>query len=432
MSEEILYSADLYNQAIHMIPGGVNSPVRAFKGVGGTPRFIQRASGAYIWDVDDNYYLDFVGSWGPLILGHAHPKILKALKKTMVNGTSFGAPTIGELELAEEIIEAFPGMDQVRLVNSGTEATMSAIRLARAYTGRDLIVKFAGCYHGHVDSLLVKAGSGAATLGIPDSAGVTTAISSQTLVLPYNDLQALQDLFAEKGSKIAAVIVEPIPGNMGLVLPKEGYLEELRRLTVRNGTVLIFDEVITGFRVCYGGAQTKHNVIPDLTCLGKVIGGGLPVGAYGGKKDLMALVAPSGPVYQAGTLSGNPLAVAAGLATLELLREYDPYSGLEKLTMDFTAKLREIFREAGIPVQINQLGSMFTIFFTDSPVTDYQSASLSDTKKYARFFHLMLDNGFYLSPGQFETCFISTAHTRKDLKQALKVVKRIVADLGKR
>jgi glutamate-1-semialdehyde 2,1-aminomutase len=422
-------SIELNNRALELIPGGVNSPVRAFKAVGGTPRFIKKASGAYLWDVDNNRYLDFIGSWGPLILGQAHPKVLKAIKKAMANGTSFGAPTEAELRIAEKIITAFPGMDQLRLVNSGTEATMSAVRLARAYTGRSLIIKFAGCYHGHVDSLLVKAGSGAATLGIPDSPGVTEIVSNQTIVLPFNNLPALQDTFAIKGQKIAAVIIEPIPGNMGLVFPKDGYLTELRKLTTEQGTVLIFDEVISGFRVCYGGAQTKYGITPDLTCLGKIIGGGLPVGAYGGKKELMALVAPSGPVYQAGTLSGNPLAVAAGIITLEILKSTNPYLQLEQLTKDFVNELKTIFNKSNINVQINQLGSMFTVFFTEHPVTDYQSASLSDTKMYARFFHLMLDNGFYLSPGQFETCFISMAHTEADLKKALKAVAKLVSNL---
>ncbi|MGE5581500.1 MAG: glutamate-1-semialdehyde 2,1-aminomutase [Bacillota bacterium] len=427
MFKEPAISKQLYQRALRSIPGGVNSPVRAFKVVGGTPRFIKKAKGAYIWDADGNRYLDFVGSWGPLILGHGHPKVLQAIRKAMTYGTSFGAPTEAEVILAEEIVSAFPGMDQLRLVNSGTEATMSAIRLARAYTGRNLLVKFAGCYHGHVDSLLVRAGSGAATLGIPDSPGITPAVSAQTLVLPFNDVQALKETFGVKGKEIAAVIVEPIPGNMGLVLPRDGYLEELRKLTRENGTVLIFDEVISGFRTGYGGAQTIYGIIPDLTCLGKIIGGGLPVGAYGGRREIMEMVAPAGPVYQAGTLSGNPLAVAAGIATLQILKETNPYPRLAQLTRNFVSELKAVFKMAGAAVQINQAGSMFTIFFNEAPVTDYASAAASDLKRYARFFHLMLENGLYLSPGQFETCFISSAHQEKDLEKAAGAIAKIVA-----
>ncbi len=419
-------SIELFDRALRSIPGGVNSPVRAFKSVGGTPRFIAKGSGAYLWDVDGKRYLDFVASWGPLILGHAHPEVLRALQESMVNGTSFGAPSEGEVVLAEMIIKAFPGMDRVRLVNSGTEATMSAIRLARAFTGRSLIVKFAGCYHGHVDSLLVKAGSGAATLGIPDSAGVTEGLSAETVVLPFNDSRALDELFQAQGDRIAAVIMEPIPGNMGLVIPEAGYLEKIREVTLASGTVLIFDEVITGFRVGYGGAQTYYGLTPDLTCLGKIIGGGLPVGAYGGKKELMSLIAPEGPVYQAGTLSGNPLAVAAGIRTLRILKESNPYTGLAKLTSNFVGELKTIFTGSGIPIQINQMGSMFTVFFNPEPVTDYQSAALSDKQRYARFFHAMLEAGFYFSPGQFETCFVSTVHTEADLAKALAAVRNSI------
>lgn len=418
-------SASFFERARTMIPGGVNSPVRAFKSVGGTPRFIARGSGAYLWDVDGNRYLDFIASWGPLILGHAHPEVLRAVQEAMANGTSFGAPTEGEVVLAEMIINAFPGMDQVRLVNSGTEATMSAIRLARAYTGRSKVVKFAGCYHGHVDSLLVKAGSGVATLGISDSAGVSEQLSAETLVLPYNDIEALEDLFKAAGEQIATVIVEPVPGNMGLVMPKPGYLERLREVTQANGSVLIFDEVITGFRICYGGAQLCYGVTPDLTCLGKIIGGGLPVGAYGGKKEIMALIAPEGPVYQAGTLSGNPLAVAAGITTLRILKDSNPYGDLGRMTSGFVKELRTIFTEKGVPIQINQLGSMFTVFFNSEPVVDYQSAGLSDKNRYARFFHVMLEAGFYFSPGQFETGFVSTAHTNEEMEEVLMTVKRV-------
>ncbi|TCL74083.1 glutamate-1-semialdehyde 2,1-aminomutase [Hydrogenispora ethanolica] len=425
-------SGQLFERALRSIPGGVNSPVRAFRSVGGTPRFIAKGSGAYLWDVDGRRYLDFVGSWGPLILGHARPEILAALERVMADGTSFGAPTEAEVVLAETILAAFPGMDQVRLVNSGTEATMSAIRLARAHTGRSLLVKFAGCYHGHSDSLLVKAGSGAATLGVPDSLGVTAAVSGQTLILPFNDGEALAEAFAARGGEIAAVIVEPFPGNMGLVLPHPGYLEELRRLTAASGAALIFDEVITGFRVAYGGVQTLYGIEPDLTCLGKIIGGGLPVGAYGGKRELMALLAPEGPVYQAGTLSGNPLAVAAGLTTLRLLQELQPYPELAQRTAAFAAELRALFERAGIPATVNQAESLFTVFFNPGPVVDYESASRSDRERYARFFHAMLERGFYFSPGQFETCFLSTAHGSADLEQALSAVRDALPELGGR
>jgi glutamate-1-semialdehyde 2,1-aminomutase len=419
----------LFERARRAIPGGVNSPVRAFKAVGGTPRFIRKGAGAYLWDADGRRYLDFVASWGPLILGHAHPEVLEAIQRALADGTSFGAPTEVEVDLAEAILEAFPGMDRVRLVNSGTEATMSAIRLARAYTGRNLIVKFAGCYHGHVDSLLVKAGSGAATLGVPDSAGVTPALSGQTVVIPFNQAEIVAGLFKERGPEIAAVIVEPIPGNMGLALPKPGFLETLRRETENHGALLIFDEVITGFRVGYGGAQTRFGVTPDLTCLGKIIGGGLPVGAYGGKREIMALVAPEGPVYQAGTLSGNPLAVAAGLATLRILKRDNPYAGLSSLTEAFVANLRAAFDAARVPIVINQTGSLFTIFFTKDPVVDFDSAAQSDTQRYARFFHGMLERGFYFSPGQFETCFISCAHGAADLEAAAEAVRSVAAEL---
>ncbi len=428
MSETIRSQA-LFERARRAIPGGVNSPVRAFTAVGGTPRFIRKGAGAYLWDADGRRYLDFVASWGPLILGHAHPEVLEAIQRAMTDGTSFGAPTEAEVELAEAILEAFPSMDRVRLVNSGTEATMSAIRLARAYTGRNLIVKFAGCYHGHVDSLLVKAGSGAATLGVPDSAGVTPELSGQTVVLPFNQSETVAGLFRERGDAIAAVIVEPIPGNMGLALPKPGFLETLRRETENYGALLIFDEVITGFRVGYGGAQTRFGVTPDLTCLGKIIGGGLPVGAYGGKREIMALIAPEGPVYQAGTLSGNPLAVAAGLATLGILKRDNPYAGLSSLTGDFAAKLRAAFDAARVPVVINQTGSMFTIFFTKDPVADFESAAQSDTRRYARFFHGMLERGFYFSPGQFETCFVSCAHDPAELEAAAEAARSIAATL---
>jgi glutamate-1-semialdehyde 2,1-aminomutase len=419
-------SESLFERAVRVMPGGVNSPVRAFKAVGGTPRFIQSGAGAFIWDVDGNRYLDFVASWGPLILGHAYPGVCQAIEEALHQGTSFGAPTEREVELAELILEAFPGMDQIRLVNSGTEAVMSAIRLARAYTKRDLIVKFEGCYHGHVDSLLVKAGSGAATLGIPDSPGVPEALSNQTLVLPFNNIEAAIKLFQKHGPEIAAVILEPVPANMGLVLPEPLYLEKLRQLTTEHGALLIFDEVITGFRFSWGGVQSSYGVLPDLTCLGKIIGGGLPVAAYGGRKDIMALVAPEGPVYQAGTLSGNPLAVAAGLTTLRILKEFNPYPRLARLTEGFIAALWEVFTRAGVPVHINHFGSIFTIFFTSQPVTDYESAARSDTQRYAYFFQTMLAEGFYFAPSQFEACFVSAAHTEIDLEQTVAAAKKVL------
>jgi glutamate-1-semialdehyde 2,1-aminomutase len=405
------------------MPGGVNSPVRAFKAVGGTPFFVARGEGCYLWDVDGNRFVDFVCSWGPLILGHAHPEVVAAVKEAVERGTTYGAPTELEVALAEKIQQAFPSMEMLRLVNSGTEATMSAIRAARGYTGRKKIVKFEGCYHGHADYLLVKAGSGAATFGIPDSAGVPEGTAQDTIVLPYNDIEAFNKTMDAMGEEIAAVIVEPIAGNMGVVLPKPDFLAALRQKTEKHGVVLIFDEVITGFRVAYGGAQSLYGIKPDMTCLGKIVGGGFPLAAYGGRKEIMQTVAPLGPVYQAGTLSGNPVAVTAGLKTLEILERDNPYPELERKTKQLTQVISEAAKEAGVPVQINQIASMFTVFFTDQPVVDYASARRSDTQRYARFFHALLERGVYFPPSQFEAAFLSTAHDDEALSFAQEAVR---------
>jgi glutamate-1-semialdehyde 2,1-aminomutase len=408
----------LFAAAQSLIPGGVNSPVRAFRGVGGTPFFVARAEGARITDVDGRTYIDFLGSWGPLILGHAAPALVEALTDAVRRGTSYGAPTGGEVEMAEVISRAMPAVEMLRLVSSGTEAAMSAIRLARGATGRDAIVKFDGCYHGHADSLLVKAGSGGATFGVPDSLGVPAALAALTIALPFNDLDAVRRTFAARGAAIAAVIVEPVAGNMGVVPPAPGFLAGLAEITRQHGALLIFDEVITGFRVAPGGAQALYGVRPDLTCLGKIIGGGLPVGAYGGRRDLMERVSPLGGVYQAGTLSGNPLAVAAGLATLRALADPAVYARLEALGARMARGLEDAAARAGVPVTVNRVGSMLTAFFTDAPVTDYASARRSDTKRYARYFHAMLERGVFLAPSQFEAAFVSLAHTEADLDAA--------------
>lgn len=408
-------SIALYRRALELIPGGVNSPVRAFKAIGIPPVFIERAKGSKIWDVDRNEYIDYVGSWGPMILGHAHPRIVTALKKAAPRGTSFGAPTPLEIDLANEIRKAFPSMELVRMVNSGTEAVMSAIRVARGYTGRSKILKFEGCYHGHGDSLLVKAGSGAATFGIPDSLGVPEDIAKHTLNAPYNDLDRVKALVNQYLEQIACIIVEPIAGNMGAVLPARGFLEGLRKICDEQGILLLFDEVITGFRVAYGGAQELYGIRADLTCLGKIIGGGLPVGAYGGKEKIMEKVAPLGGVYQAGTLSGNPLAMAAGIATLEILKTKKVYKDLEKKTVYLSEKISESADERGIPVCVNHATGLLTLFFTEGPVKDYATAKTSNTKRFAQFFIEMLEQGIYLPPSQFEAWFISLAHTQKDL-----------------
>ncbi|MFQ5696184.1 MAG: glutamate-1-semialdehyde 2,1-aminomutase [Terriglobia bacterium] len=412
-------SKEWLERAQRRLPGGVNSPVRAFRAVGGEPPFISHGRGAQLCDVDGNSYLDYVGSWGPLILGHAHPEIVAAVEQAARRGTSFGAPTPLEVELAEEICAAFPSIEKVRLVNSGTEATLSAIRLARAATGRKAVVKFEGGYHGHADSLLAKAGSGVATLNLPDSAGVPEEFVRFTLTLPYNDSGAVEKLFAERGSEIAAVIVEPVAGNMGCVPPQKGFLEGLRAVAQKHGALLLFDEVITGFRIAYGGAQERFSLRADLTTLGKVIGGGLPVGAYGGRAELMNQVAPLGPVYQAGTLSGNPLAVTAGLTALRLLKQPGTYQKLETLGAKLGDGLARAAKEAGIAVQVNRCGSMLTVFFTDQPVTDYASAKRSDTGRFARFHRALLGRGIYWPPSQFEAAFVSLAHTEADIEQTL-------------
>jgi glutamate-1-semialdehyde 2,1-aminomutase len=416
-------SERLFLRAQELIPGGVNSPVRAFRSVGGTPPFLVRGEGSHIFDADGNEYIDYVGSWGPLLLGHRHPEILAALERALEIGTSFGAPTEQEIELAEAICDAAPSVEMVRLVNSGTEATMSAIRVARGFTGRDFIVKFEGCYHGHVDSLLVKAGSGMATLGIADTQGVPQAFAQTTIALPFNSVDELKHAFRAHGDRIAAVIVEPVVGNMGCVPPLPGYLEALRAITDQYGALLIFDEVMTGFRVAFGGAQQRFGIRPDLTTLGKVIGGGLPVGAYGGRKDIMSKVAPAGPIYQAGTLSGNPLAVAAGLAMLRHLKTHpEVYDELER-------RAAELCESAPAGITVNRVGSMFTFFFTGQPVTDWDSAKRSDTARFGRFFRAMLERGVYLAPSQFEAAFLSAAHTDEDVRKTISAAKEAFASI---
>jgi glutamate-1-semialdehyde 2,1-aminomutase len=413
----IAKSEEWFDRALAHIPGGVNSPVRAFRGVGGSPVFIKRGEGSHLFDVDGNSYIDYVCSWGPLILGHLPQPVVEALRSVLEIGTSFGAPTAQEVELAELIAHLVPSMQMVRLVNSGTEATMSALRVARGFTGRDLTLKFEGCYHGHVDSLLVKAGSGMATLGIADTAGVPACFAATTIALPYNSIAAVEQTFAAHGDKIAAVIVEPVVGNMGCIAPSPGFLEALRELTARHGALLIFDEVMTGFRVALGGAQKRFEILPDLTTLGKSIGGGLPMAAYGGRADIMKKVAPVGPIYQAGTLSGNPLAVAAGLAMLRYLEAHpEVYEILE-------ARGAQLCKWGPPGVTVNRVGSMFTFFFTPDPVTDWGSAVRSDKEQFARLFHFMLERGVYLAPSQFEAGFISTAHTEDDIQNTVDAMK---------
>ncbi len=399
----------LFQEAQNLLPGGVNSPVRAFRGVGGDPVFIERAQGPYLYDVDGNRYLDYVQSWGPMILGHSYPAVLEAVIEASKHGFSFGAPTQAESELAKLVIASVPSVEMIRFVNSGTEATMSALRLARAYTGRSKIIKFSGCYHGHADMLLVQAGSGVATMGLPDSPGVPAETTQNTLSSPYNDTSAVEQLFLANPGEIAAIIVEPVAANMGLVLPVPGFLESLRELSQKHGALLIFDEVMTGFRVALGGMQERAGITPDLTCFGKIIGGGLPVGAYGGRREIMELVAPAGPMYQAGTLSGNPLAMAAGIATLKELRKPGQYAALEHKSQLLADGIHKVLRDTGTTAQFQHIGAMFCLYFAQEPVTDYAGAKRSDTARFARYFWAMLERGIYLPPSQFESCFISLA-----------------------
>ncbi len=417
-------SQTLFEKAKNLISGGVNSPVRAFKAVGGTPLFIKKAKGSRLWDVDGNEYIDYVGSWGPMILGHGRKEVIRAIEDQLKKGTSYGAPTELEVQLAEAVIAAFPSIERVRFVNSGTEAVMSAIRVARGFTKRKKIVKFDGCYHGHTDSLLVKAGSGAQTLNQSDSAGVPEEFVSQTLIARYNDLASVEAFFKKFPQQIAAVLIEPIVGNMGVILPRRDLLGELKKRCQQEGALLLFDEVMTGFRVATGGVQELYGVQADMTCLGKIIGGGLPVGAFGGKKEIMEMVAPEGPVYQAGTLSGNPVAMAAGLETLRFLKQENPYPLLNARTKQLTLGMEEAAKQAGVAVRIERAGSMFTVFFTDKNIVDADSARSCDLKRFAGFFHAMLEAGVYLPPSQFEAAFVSTAHSEKDIEKTIKAAEK--------
>jgi glutamate-1-semialdehyde 2,1-aminomutase len=422
-------SRKLFEEAKKHIPGGVNSPVRAFRSVGGEPLFIKKAKGSKIVDADGKAYIDYVLSWGPMILGHAHPRVIAALKKAVSNGTSYGAPTESEITLAKMVKKAFPSIEMIRMVSSGTEATMSAIRAARGFTGRDKILKFDGCYHGHADSLLVKAGSGVATFGLPDSPGVPVDLAKHTLTVSYNDLTAVKEVAAREGEQIACIIVEPVAGNMGCVPPEPGFLQGLRQVCDQYGIVLILDEVMTGFRVAYGGAQQLYKIRPDLTCLGKVIGGGLPVGAYGGNLEIMQKIAPIGPIYQAGTLSGNPLAMIAGIETLKALAKPGVYKTLEKLSANLEQGFRAAAVEAGVPVMLNRVGSMFTGFFTNQKVKDFASARTSDTARFGKFFLSMLKNGVNLAPSQFEAAFVSLAHTKADISKTIEAARKSLKSL---
>ncbi len=415
-------SEKLFEQAQKVLPGGVNSPVRAFKAVGGTPLFISRAEGPYLFDVDGNRYVDYVCSWGPMILGHADPQVMKVVQNAIKNSTSYGAPTEVEVELANRVVEAVPSIEMVRFVNSGTEATMSALRLARAYTKRDKIIKFEGCYHGHADMLLVQAGSGVTTLGLPDSPGVPRSAVEDTLLAQYNNLDSVKQLFETYLDEIAAVIVEPVAGNMGVVPPQSGFLEGLREITKAHNSLLVFDEIITGFRVAYGGAQSLFDVLPDLTCLGKIIGGGFPVGAYGGREEIMELVAPSGPVYQAGTLSGNPVAMTAGLETLKVLKKTETYNRLDSLANQLASGIKEAAESTGVPVFQARVGSMLSLFFTGQEVLDLKSAKTSDAERYRRFFHSMLTLGYYFAPSQFEAIFVSLAHDEQIIANSISAI----------
>ncbi len=410
---------ELFEAAQRIIPGGVNSPVRAFRKVGGVPRFMAQGSGPFLTDAEGKRYIDFVLSWGPLILGHCHPAVVEAVRRQAGIGMSYGAPTDLEVEMAALVCEAFPAMDKVRFVSSGTEATMSAIRLARAATGRQVTVKFEGCYHGHADSLLVKAGSGLLTLGVPDSSGIPENVASTTAVLPYNDTAAFGEFMDSRGTEVASVIVEPVAGNMGVVLPRKGFLQSIRAKTKACGSLLIFDEVITGFRFRFGGYQELAGITPDLTCLGKIVGGGMPAAAFGGRADLMDQLSPNGPVYQAGTLSGNPLAMAAGIAALKVLKDSDPYAGLDRTMASFTSGLEELAKKAGIALAVNRVGSMAGVFFRQGPVETFDDVMASDASRYTRFFHAMLERGVYLAPSPFEAAFVSTAHTAEVMGQAL-------------
>jgi len=424
-------SLELFEAALSLMPGGVNSPVRAFKAVGGHPIFIDRASGCLMYDADGNEYIDYVLSWGPMIAGHTHPAVTEALKEAVSRGTSFGAPTALEIELTRMVRDAFPSMELVRLVNSGTEATMSAIRLARAHTGRDKILKFEGCYHGHADSLLVKAGSGVATLGVPDSPGVPADFAKNTLTAPFNNFEAVKMIMENNGSDIACIIVEPVPGNMGVVPSADGFLRMLREITRQYGTLLIFDEVMSGFRVAYGGAQELYGITPDLTCLGKIIGGGLPVGAYGGRKEIMEKIAPSGPVYQAGTLSGNPLAMTAGIETLKILSQPGTYERLNRLSEQLSQGFSDAAKSAGATVYNTGVGSMVCTFFTEGPVTDYESAKKSDTVAFGKFFLAMLEEGIYLAPSQFEAIFLSIAHKEEHVEKTIRAANKAFRKAGR-
>jgi len=419
---------NLFLQAKRVIPGGVNSPVRAFQAVGGTPIFIRGAAGSRVVDEDGREYIDYIASWGPMILGHGRPEVVAAIREAAGRGTSYGAPTLAEIAMAERIVSAFPSVETVRMVSSGTEATMTAIRLARGWTGREKIVKFIGCYHGHADSLLVKAGSGVATLGIPGSPGIPRSLAELTIPVPFNNADAVREVFARFGEEIACIIVEPVAGNMGVVPPRPGFLETLREVTRENGALLIFDEVITGFRLAYGGWQTLTGIGPDLTCLGKIIGGGLPVGAVGGNRTILEHLAPTGPVYQAGTLSGNPLAMAAGITTLDILRDAS-YEEIDRRAADLGAGFLDLFRTKGIPVRINRVGSMFTLFFTAEDVVDFETASHSDTALYARFFRGMLAAGINLAPAQFEAGFVSFAHTDNDIARTVEACEKALKTL---
>ncbi len=419
-------SQALFERAQKIIPGGVNSPVRACKSVGTTPLFISRADGSRIWDADGREYIDYVGSWGPMILGHRHPDVMQAVSRVLARGTSFGAPTDLELDLADLVIAAVPSVEKVRMVNSGTEATMSAIRLARGCTGRNVIIKFDGCYHGHADTLLVDAGSGVATLNIPGSPGVPDAVVQHTLSLPYNDIEAVSAVFDARGSEVACVIVEPVAGNMGMVPPRDGFLEALREMTAKSGCLLIFDEVMSGFRVAYGGAQERYGIYPDITCFGKIIGAGLPVGAYGGRDDVMSCVAPEGAIYQAGTLSGNPLAMAAGIAALTALKRPGIYENLEALSQRLADGLAGAAARAGIPASFNRVGSMLGMFFTDRPVNNFEDAKTCDLERFALYYRQMLAEGVYLAPSQFEAGFVSLAHTEADIDRTIAAASKVL------